>query len=174
MISLFTNPRGARRIAGAALLLTLLPLATAGCFGRFQVTRNLYKWNQNVSQDKWLRWVAFLLLACLPYGLVITIDALITNSIEFWTGKNPVTVTSLPTRVFAGPEGSQVVMALQPDRTIAVVITAADGSQQRLFLAQDGASVTARDAEGVLLARVSDLDGRAALIEGSLAAATAR
>jgi hypothetical protein len=61
-------------------------------------------------------------------------------------------------------------MTLQPDRSIAVLITTPDGEQQQLFLAQDGDSVVARDASGTLLARVGDVGGRAALLEGALAA----
>lgn len=71
-------------IAGSALLAT-------GCFGSFGATNALYDWNKDVSSSKWLQWLVFLVLIILPvYGLFILADALVINTIEFFSGKNPI------------------------------------------------------------------------------------
>jgi hypothetical protein len=63
----------------------------AGCFGSFGLTNALYDWNTRVSDNKWIRWVVFLALVVLPvYWIFIVADALVLNTIEFWTGNNPV------------------------------------------------------------------------------------
>jgi hypothetical protein len=68
-----------------------LALAASGCFGSFGATNALYDWNTEVSDSKWLRWLVFLVLIILPvYGLFILADALVINTIEFFSGKNPV------------------------------------------------------------------------------------
>ena len=74
-----------------AALTAALSLFATGCFGEFAATRALYKWNTDVSDNKWLRWLVFLVLAILPvYGLFILADAIVINTIEFFSGDNPV------------------------------------------------------------------------------------
>ena len=62
----------------------------SGCYGPFNLTRRLYQWNSQVG-DKWEKELVFLLLVALPvYGLTTFGDAVVFNSMEFWTGNNPV------------------------------------------------------------------------------------
>lgn len=89
------DERGAREGDQAMTRRTALSGMTAlflsGCFGEFAATRALYDWNTDVSDNKWLRWLVFLALAILPvYWLFIVADALVLNTIEFFTGNNPV------------------------------------------------------------------------------------
>ena len=68
----------------------LATLSATGCFGGFNLTRKLYGFNASVS-NKFARWLVFLLLVIIPvYGLFIFIDVLLLNTIEFWSGTNPV------------------------------------------------------------------------------------
>jgi hypothetical protein len=78
------------------LTLTAASLAgTSACFGSFNLTRKLYGFNKDVSPNKFVREVVFLAFNVVPvYGAAGFVDAVITNSIEFWTGKNPVQMTS--------------------------------------------------------------------------------
>ncbi len=161
-----------RRFAAAGALVAFLPLATVGCFGRFQLVRNVYDFNKDVSQDKWTQWLVFLVLTIVPvYGLASWIDALIANSIEFWTGENPVQPrAAAQTRVVAMPDGATATMTLRADRSIRVSVVAPDGSQQRFVLVHDGGSVAALAPDGTLLARVADVAGEPRVVGGSLAA----
>jgi hypothetical protein len=71
-------------VAASALLAT-------GCFGTFGATNALYDFNKGVSENKWLQWLVFLVLIILPvYGLFILADAIVLNTIEFFTGNNPI------------------------------------------------------------------------------------
>jgi hypothetical protein len=80
--------RTALALAGALLV--------SGCYGPFNLTRRLYRWNGEIS-GKWEREFVFLLLAYLPvYGLAVLGDAVVFNSMEFWTGNNPVDPPSTP------------------------------------------------------------------------------
>jgi hypothetical protein len=66
-------------------------LALAGCFGSFGATRALWEWNDEVHSSKWVKWLIFLGLSIIPvYFLFVVADALVLNSVEFWTGSNPV------------------------------------------------------------------------------------
>lgn len=80
----------------AVLTLTAGALViTSGCFGSFNLTRKLYGWNKGVSNEKFVRELVFLGLNVVPvYSIAGLIDVVVTNSIEFWTGTNPVEMTS--------------------------------------------------------------------------------
>ena len=73
---------------GVSLLAAVLCLS--GCYGPFNLTRRLYRWNAQVG-TKWEREFMFVILAWAPvYGLAVLGDALVFNAMEFWTGNNPV------------------------------------------------------------------------------------
>lgn len=64
-----------------------------GCTGSFQMTRNVYNFHRSHT-DQWQDELLFLAVAILPiYSLATLGDALVFNSIEFWTGRNPVVTT---------------------------------------------------------------------------------
>jgi hypothetical protein len=65
--------------------------AASGCFGSFGATTSLWKFNKGVSDNKWLQWLVFLGLVILPvYELFTLGDVLVFNTVEFFTGKNPI------------------------------------------------------------------------------------
>jgi hypothetical protein len=157
------------------LLAACLPLASVGCFGRFELVRKVYELNKQVSPDPWVRWLAFLALNIVPvYGIATTVDLIVANSLEFWTGENPVVATPRrATRRIRAADGSLVTLTLRADRSIAVAVEHGDGMPSRFSLAREGGSVVARAEDGTLVARVADVGGRPALIEGTLAHAGA-
>lgn len=115
-----SNP-GRRMIVAA-----LAGACTTGCFGSFAATRWLYDWNDSFD-SKWLKWLVFLVLSILPvYGLFVLADSLVINSIEFWTGSNPMKVgeTKDGTTVVRKQTGQENLVALefykegQLDRTL--------------------------------------------------------
>ncbi|MBX3175366.1 MAG: DUF3332 family protein [Gemmatimonadaceae bacterium] len=70
-------------------------VASSGCFGSFQATRKLYAYNKSMG-DKWVQEFVFLAFSIIPvYALVNAGDVLIFNSVEFWTGNNPITSVSV-------------------------------------------------------------------------------
>lgn len=65
-------------------------MVLSGCFGSFGATRKLWDWNDGVG-NKWVNWLVFLGLSIIPvYQLFVLADVLVLNSVEFWTGSNPV------------------------------------------------------------------------------------
>lgn len=70
-------------------------VASTGCFGSFSATRKLYTYNKSMG-DKWVQEFVFLAFTLIPvYSIVAAGDALIFNSVEFWTGDNPITSVSV-------------------------------------------------------------------------------
>ena len=85
---------GRRYRIGAGLM--AVALLASGCYGPFHLTRRLHRWNGQVG-DKWAQEFVFLVLAWLPiYGVATLGDAIVFNSIEFWTGQNPAAPEGTP------------------------------------------------------------------------------
>lgn len=78
-------------IASMALILLL-----TGCTGPFALTKKVHAW-QTSFDDQWVDEAAFLGCVILPvYSLSALGDALIFNSVEFWTGDNPMDSVEAP------------------------------------------------------------------------------
>ena len=155
------------------LLITgFLPLATAGCIGRFELTRKVYQFNREIDPNKWIQWLAFLVLNVIPvYGFAVMIDALFANSVEFWTGDNPVTAGGGDThRVVHGAGGEVVSMTRLAPGVMDVDMTAPDGTRTELIVVLEEDTVAAYSLDGTLLARVGDRDGAPALLARGAAA----
>lgn len=154
-----------------------------GCYGPFHLVRKVHKFNGEVSDNKWVVELAFLVMYLFPvYGLAGAADAIIFNSIEFWTGENPLAPASLDApktkRIVRGdqeillsrlstPAGEQLLLqqlsAGQPGQSLRVQregngMVAFNGEGQVVYRAQtlaDG-SVTISDAQGTQVAQYSE------------------
>lgn len=77
--------------------LTLLLAATLGssvlfssCIGSFNLTNKLLSWNRSID-SKFVNELVFIAFWIVPvYEISALADVLVINSIEFWTGDNPV------------------------------------------------------------------------------------
>jgi len=144
-----------RRAVALAVLLGFLPF-TSACFGSFNLTAKVYRFNKSVSPDKWLRWLTFLALNILPvYPLANLFDVLFANSVEFWTGSNPV---AAKVHTAVGPNGE--VATLTPVANGGrLVVTEPSGAVHALTLLREGGGIAAYDDGGRLLGRVIGLGG---------------
>lgn len=74
-------------VAAIALAGTLL---FSSCIGSFNLSKKVLAWNQTVD-SKFVNELVFLALCIVPvYQISMLADVLVINSIEFWTGENPV------------------------------------------------------------------------------------
>lgn len=143
------------RVLAAALALTVFQ---SGCFGSFKLVQAVWKFNKNVSGDKWVQWLVFLVLNIVPvYGLSALVDALVINSIEFWSGRNPVSADGSPwEKEVLLADGTTAHMIAEDADTLR--ITHGD----RVFrLRKEAGSLVALDEEGRALSIVREADGGA-------------
>ncbi len=72
---------------------------TTACFGPFNLTRNVYHWNNGIKgsgevNEKWMKEFVFFGMIIIPvYMFSALLDAFVFNSIQFWSGDNPIKVT---------------------------------------------------------------------------------
>ena len=72
------------------VVMVMVAFAATGCTGSFMLTKKVYNWHRGLG-EKWHDEFGFLVCTLLPiYGISTLADSLVFNSIEFWTGKNPV------------------------------------------------------------------------------------
>ena len=157
-----------RRSVAALIITCFVPVATTACFGKFQLVQKVYKFNKEVDPDKWVQWFVFLVLSIIPiYGLATVIDVVLANSVEFWTGENPITADVGATKMVRGPNGEMLRLTRLADGSVSVVVEQ-DGKTLASFnVRPDGNSLAAWDSNGNLIARVGDLGGQPAMLGGA-------
>jgi Domain of unknown function (DUF3332) len=88
------------RIVAAVVAGSVLTLTTA-CYGPFNLTRNVYHWNSNIKggkevNEKWMKEIVFFGMIIIPvYMFSALLDSFIFNSIQFWSGDNPIKASDL-------------------------------------------------------------------------------
>jgi hypothetical protein len=116
---------------------------SAGCYGKFQLTRNLYSVNQSVD-DQYVRSVLTWILI-IPYAFTGLLDFLVFNVIEFWSGQNPIAAVSV-TREHAEANGKAVLTLSREGAMTTAAVTRYEGGApvSTLRIRDDGAgTVTA-------------------------------
>jgi hypothetical protein len=99
------------KIVAAIVVGSFLTVTTA-CYGPFNLTKNVYHWNSNIKgssevNEKWMKEFVFFGMIIIPvYMFATLLDAFVFNSIQFWTGDNPVKGTD------AGGDGATRVVRL--------------------------------------------------------------
>jgi hypothetical protein len=89
-----------KRIVASIVVGSFLTVTTA-CYGPFNLTRNVYHWNSNIKgsgevNEKWMKEFVFFGMIIIPvYMFSALLDAFIFNSIQFWSGDNPVKASEL-------------------------------------------------------------------------------
>lgn len=133
-------------------LVMALVVMMSGCFGSFKATRNVYHFNKTVHPNEWVQEGVFLGMVIIPvYGIATLLDAVIFNSVEFWTGRNPIAKAGDQQRV-DGEDGSYAVSTLKADGSFDVVAVEANGTRHFFNLQKEANRLVARDVAGKVLA----------------------
>ena len=152
----------------------------SSCIGSFSLFNKLLDWNHNIG-DKFVNELVFVALTIVPvYAVAGVADLLVINSIEFWSGDNPVasvgdvkkvkgengdfTVETIENGYAISKEGSEESMELVFNKETNTWNVVADGVDTKLIkLNNDGTAdlylpcgdsmnVT-MDAQGLMAAR---------------------
>lgn len=160
-----------RKFTTVAVVLTLIGSMTmTSCIGSFSLTNRLLGWNQQVG-SKFVNELVFVAFWILPvYEVSALADLLVINSIEFWSGNNPM---ACGRSVIDGKDGKYLVDCDGKGYTIT---SENDGSVVRLDFEEEDRSwnVTVDDQTYPLMTFVDDThvklpttDGEGTVIEVS-------
>jgi hypothetical protein len=137
--------RSARVIA----LTLACSLGASGCFGTFSTLHRVYEWNRSVDPNKYAQWGVWVATMVVPiYPSAVIFDMIFANSVEFWSGKNPMSAESA-SRTIHTADGQDLSFAPRPDGKIDVTIRAPGKDDVHLVVASEGDVLTAYDEHGL-------------------------
>jgi hypothetical protein len=148
----------------STVLIAVLLITAFGCYGSFQLTNKVYKFNGTLG-SKWVNELGFLVMVIVPvYGVAAAVDGIVLNSIEFWTGKNPMTANN-ETRTISLPQGSMALNNQDNSYTFKQMI---DGKEKLVQVVTKNGVTTATDEMGAVLARsVRNAEGGVTVTDGN-------
>ncbi|MFC2086732.1 DUF3332 domain-containing protein [Bacteroidota bacterium] len=111
-----------------ASLIAVFTLVQTGCIGSFTLTKNIHEFNTSLD-NPFVQEVVFLAFLIIPvYDVGIFVDALILNTIEFWTGDNP-----LASKTVINEEGKEIEIT----KTKNQIIMNEKGTENKLIMEYD-------------------------------------
>jgi hypothetical protein len=156
-----------KRLVTLTVALVMTASLSMGCIGKGGLSAKVQKFNLETVDGRWERWGLFVGLYFIPvYPFAGAVDLLIVNSIEFWTGTNPVTNEGAITpgaaqddleklesasRSFTTEDGSQVTMTHELDDTVTAVVTSLEGETRRLTISRDFSGIYVKDERGEIM-----------------------
>ncbi len=151
-----------RRLSMGVISMLLIASMGTGCIGNFGLAGEVRKFNLEVTETRWGREIVFVVLQVLPvYSIAGLLDIIIFNSIEFWTGTNPIngsaSVTPIAMNEWTTEDGTKVTMQGLPDNSIDVNVVRPDGEARYFNLTRTDEGVTARDEAGNVIVSAADL-----------------
>lgn len=151
-------------------VVVIIAFFTTGCTGSFNLTRKVYNFHRSQA-DKWSDELCFLLVALLPiYGLATFADAIIFNSIEFWTGKNPVDMSYVPpsSRIVQNGKDKYRLSFNANTNQVSLTSLAQGGGNHGIIFERTDTTITAKNEQGkVLYSSVQDQDGGVSIYDGN-------
>ncbi len=145
-----------------ALLLTGL---LAGCYGSFNLTRKVWKWNGGVG-DKWVNELVFLVCNIVPvYGAAGFIDVVVLNTIEFWQGTNPVTAENAQPTSLKGDDGMTVTFNSQEKIMEITKSIPGKGETTYRVARENGQSIVMDKDNNILVRCIAGDDGGMTLLD---------
>lgn len=162
-----------KRIVAAIVVGSILTLTTA-CYGPFNLTKNVYHWNSNIKgssevNEKWMKEFVFFGMIIIPvYMFSALLDAFIFNSIQFWSGSNPVKATEEggdgATRIVK--LGGITVTMVESDRGTTVTYERKGVVERRATIEASVTGYRLVDETGILLAEAEKgQDGSVTLLD---------
>ncbi|MDD7298059.1 protein of unknown function [Fibrobacter intestinalis] len=122
------------------------------CYGSYGLTKKIYNWNGTLG-NKWLNSCVHFLMWVIPvYPICIgLVDGLVLNTVEFWTGSNPIAQGD--TYYEKDAQGNQVAAVKNADGSLSMEITDVQGNKANLTLERDADVIRALDANGQVVAQ---------------------
>jgi len=139
----------------------IIGVLVSGCTGSFVLTRKVYEFHRN-QEGKWVDELFFLGAVILPvYGLAGLGDAIIFNTIEFWSDENPLQAKK--------SLSNDVVMEYESSKSSVTVSGAMVREQEKgLTFTRSSEGVVVHDESGKLIyISKTDADGGISIYDGS-------
>ena len=136
---------------GIITLLCAGMIVLSGCYGKYACFNKLLAWNGSLG-NKWLNSIVHFAMNVIPvYGIAMFVDMLVLNTVEFWTGSNPLAAGDSYYEKDA--QGNEILAVKNADGSMTVEMTTAAGEKATMTLQRDENVIRALDAEGNVVAQ---------------------
>lgn len=137
-------------------------LLSSSCIGSFSLFNKYAHWQRNMSGNKYLNAIVGFVLMPIVGTITLLVDSLVLNSVEFWSGNNPVSANIGKTKMVTGEDGRLYAVKTLKD---GYEITAPDG-QITLFTynAETNGWSVSKNGVSTEIFRFSD-DGKSILVD---------
>ena len=145
-----------KKVAACFLILAFV---FTGCTGSFKVTKAVYHFHRS-QKDKYVDEILFLGCAIFQiYTIAGLADAIVLNTIEFWTGRNPMVSNGDAQNTIAQNGQDRVIMKYDAAKgTVEVSPVGSNGKE--LIFSRTNEGVVAMDRSGkILYTSVGDAHG---------------
>ena len=130
------------------LVACVFAVTTTGCFGSFKLLKTVDNVGKSINNDI-AKGVVYLVLTLPVGGFCLFADWLVFNTIEYWTGSNPLALGD--TYYEADANGNSVTAVKMEDGSLYMRIDASTGETQELVLQKDEDIVRILDTQGNVL-----------------------
>jgi hypothetical protein len=105
-------------LIGMAALMLGIGTLNSGCMGSYKLTNTVYAWNKKATGNKFINHVIFWILGWNVYVAFVAIDTFILNTIEYWSGKNPMAmnVGEKEQQIVKGKDGNKYEITATQNR----------------------------------------------------------
>lgn len=87
-----------------AVYICITAITLNSCIGSFSLWNKVLAWNKTATDNKFLNELIFLVISP-AYAVCGVADVLVLNTIEFWTGENPIASNVGKTQEIMGSDG---------------------------------------------------------------------
>jgi len=135
--------------AACAMMLT-------GCLGQNALFDTVQDWNATATNNKFVnQGISFVFWWVPVYGLSLLGDIIIFNSIEFWTGTNPISNEGAKvagtTETVTDGMGNQAELTYNADGSISVLATSNGIEENYTLIKENGKVIKIQDQEREVL-----------------------
>lgn len=135
--------------AACAMMLT-------GCLGQNALFDTVQDWNATATNNKFVnQGISFVFWWVPVYGLSLLGDIVIFNSIEFWTGTNPISKEGAKvagtTETVTDGMGNQAELTYNADGSISVLATSNGAEESYTLIKEDGKVIKIQDDQREVL-----------------------
>lgn len=82
----------------------------SSCMGSFGLTKSVYQFNETMTSNKFVNEVVFFVAGSIVYSVTLFADCVVFNSIEFWTGNNPIQANVGDSKIVKNANGEDVTI----------------------------------------------------------------
>lgn len=117
------------------LIAATVMFTATGCYGTFELTSKIYDWNGDATDNKWANSIIMWGLIIIPvYEFCLFVDVVVLNTVEFWTGSNPLAMTEGETDTQIVQSGDKIFEITASQNKFHIEQIEGDGTGQSIDL----------------------------------------